>query len=125
MLSAVLTNAERLYKQLSSLRAVQSLVGKPEDADFDCKEWPTRQDDARRVIAKAACGFANATGGVIVIGVKASGAGANAPDIVRSLAPVADRHAVASTALEIILQSIEPGTEGIRIAVQGQRSGVC
>jgi hypothetical protein len=115
MPSAVPTNAERLYKHLSSLRAVQSLVGKSEDADFDCKEWPARQDDARRVIAKAACGFANATGGVVVIGVKASGAGANTPDVVRSLAPVADRHAVASTVLEIILQSIEPGIEGIRI----------
>jgi hypothetical protein len=114
MPSAVPTNAERLYKQLSSLRAVQALVGKSEDADFDCKEWPARQDDARRVIAKAACGFANATGGVVVIGVKASGAGANTPDVVRSLAPVADRHAVASTVLEIILQSIEPGIEGIR-----------
>jgi hypothetical protein len=114
-ISAVPTNAERLYKQLSSLKGVQALVGRPEDADFDCKEWPTRQDDARRVMAKAACGFANATGGVIVIGVKASGAGANTPDIVRSLAPVGDRHAVASTALEIILQSIEPGIEGVRI----------
>jgi hypothetical protein len=114
MLSAVPTNAERLYKQLSSQRALQALVGKPEDADFDCKEWPARQDDARRIIAKAACGFANATGGVIVIGVKASGAGANTPDVVRSLAPVGDRHAVASTALEIILQSIEPGIEGVR-----------
>lgn len=96
------------------MRALQALVGKPEDADFDCKEWPARQDDARRVIAKAACGFTNATGGVIVIGVKASGAGANTPDVVRSLAPVADRHAVTSAALDIILQSVEPGIEGIK-----------
>jgi hypothetical protein len=108
------TNAEQFYKRLSSVRALQVLVGKPEDAEFDCKEWPARQDDARRIIAKAACGFTNATGGVIVIGVKASGAGANTPDVVRSLAPVADRHAVASAALDIILQSVEPGIEGIR-----------
>ena len=81
------TNAERFYKQLSFMRALTALVGKSEDADFDCKEWPARVDDARRIIAKAACGFANATGGVIVIGVivigvKASGAGANTPDVV-------------------------------------------
>jgi hypothetical protein len=103
------TNTERFYKQLSSVRALQALVGKPENADFDCKEWPARQDDARRIIAKAACGFTNATGGVIVIGVKASGAGANTPDVVRNLASVANRHAVASAALDIILQSVEPG----------------
>ena len=114
ILSAVPTNTERFYKQLSSVRALQALIGKPENADFDCKEWPARQDDARRIIAKAACGFTNATGGVIVIGVKASGAGANTPDVVRSLASVADRHAVASAALDIILQSVEPGIEGIR-----------
>lgn len=114
MLSPVSTSAERFYKRMSSVKALQSLIGKPEDADFDCKEWPARQDDARRILAKAACGFTNATGGVIVIGVKASGAGANTPDVVRSLAPVADRHAVASAALEILLQSVEPGIGGIR-----------
>lgn len=53
-------------------------------------------------------------GGVIVIGPKASGAGANTPDVVRDLAPVADRHAVASATLDIILQSVEPGIEDIR-----------
>ena len=101
------TNAERFYKKVSSLKALNALVGTSEDADYDCKVWPTRADDARRVIAKAACGFANATGGVIVIGVKASGAGANTPDVVRALTPVDDRHAVASSALEIILQSVQ------------------
>jgi hypothetical protein len=109
------TSAERFYKQISSIRALTALIGTSEDADFDCKEWPVRPEDARRVIAKAACGFTNATGGVIVIGVKASGAGANTPDVVRVLAPVGDRHAVASTALEIILQSVEPGIEGIQV----------
>jgi predicted HTH transcriptional regulator len=89
---------------------LQALIGKPEDAEFDCKEWPARQDDARRIIAKAACGFTNAMGGVIVIGLKASGAGANTSDVVRGLAPVADRHAVASASLDIILQSVEPGS---------------
>lgn len=113
MLSAVPSSAERFYRQLSSAKAVQALIGRSEDADFDCKEWPVRMDDARRIIAKAACGFTNATGGVIVIGVKASGAGASTPDVVRTLSPVADRHAVASAALEIILQSVEPGIEGI------------
>jgi hypothetical protein len=98
-----------------SLQALETLIGQPENADFDCKEWPTRSDAARGTIAKAACGFANATGGVIVIGLKASGRGADTPDVVRGLAPVTDREAVASEALDIILKFVEPGIEGIEI----------
>lgn len=116
MLSAVPTSAERFYKSMSSLKALQALIGQSEDADFDCKEWPTRTDAARGTIAKAACGFTNATGGVIVIGVKASGRrGPDDPDVVQSLAPVADRKAVASQALDIIHKLVEPGIEGIQI----------
>jgi len=96
------------------MKALQALVGQPEDADFDCKEWPQRSDAARGTIAKAACGFANATGGVIVIGMKASGRGADMPDIVRNLAPVTDRKTVASEALDIILKFVEPGIEGVK-----------
>lgn len=116
MLAAVPTNAERFYEKVSSGRAVRALIGQPEDADFDCKEWPTRADAARGTIAKAACGFTNATGGVIVVGVKASGRrGPDDPDVVQSLAPVADRKAVASEALDIIHKLVDPGIEGIQI----------
>lgn len=57
----------------TSLRALENLNGQPEDADFDCKEWPQRTDAARGTIAKAACDFADGTGGAIIIGLKASG----------------------------------------------------
>jgi Putative DNA-binding domain len=110
----VATSAERFYHRMTSLTALQALVGQPEDADFDCKEWPQRSDAARGTIAKAACGFANATGGVIVIGLKASGRGADMPDIVRNITPVADRKAVASAALDIILKFVEPGVQGVK-----------
>jgi hypothetical protein len=98
-----------------SVQALEALIGQPENADFDCKEWHARADAARGSIAKAACGFANATGGVIVIGLKASGRGADTPDVVQGLAPVADRETVASEALDIILKFVEPGIEGIEI----------
>jgi hypothetical protein len=109
------TNADRLYRRMNSRAALETLIGEPEDADFDCKEWSTRQDAMRGSIAKAACGFANATGCVIVVGLKASGSGANMPDVVERLEPVADRKAVASIALDIILKSVEPGIEGLKI----------
>lgn len=67
------------------------------------------------MLAKAACGFANATGGVIVIGLKATGRGPDIPDVVRGIEPVADRKTVASQALDIIHKFVEPGIEGIRV----------
>jgi hypothetical protein len=112
----MVTTAERFYRRMTSLQTLQALVGECEDADFDCKEWlPSRSDAAKGTIAKAACGFANATGGVIVIGLKASGRGVDMPDVVRNLAPVADRKAVASEALDIILKFVEPGIEGVKV----------
>ena len=115
ILDPMLTSAERLYDRLKSRKAIQALVGLPEDADFDCKEWTSRQDAARGTIAKAACGFSNATGGVIVIGLTAKGQGSGLPDVVNGLAPVSDRKAVAADALDIILKFVEPGIEGVKV----------
>jgi hypothetical protein len=69
----------------------------------------------KRSIAKAACGFANATGGVIVIGMSARSTGANMPDVVVAEKHVSDMGAVGSAALDIILKQVEPGIEGIQI----------
>ncbi len=109
ILATMPTNAERFYRRMNSVRALRQLIGQAEDADFDCKRWPERSDAARGILAKAACGFTNATGGVIVIGLSASGCGADNPDVVQSLTPVDDRSAVASEALDIILKFVEPG----------------
>jgi hypothetical protein len=50
-----------------------------------------------------------------VIGLKASGRGVETPDVVQGLEPVADRKAVASEALDIILKFVEPGIEGVKV----------
>ncbi len=114
--------AERLFAELQQDGAVEQLIGRSEDADFDCKEWPERWDP-RASIAKAACGFANATGGVIVIGVQAKGDGPNKPDLVRELRPVADTGTVASAALDVILKQVEPGIEGIQVKAIPREQG--
>jgi hypothetical protein len=108
------TSAERFYEQLNSVAALKKLLGQPEDADFDCKEWPSGPNPRRGTLAKAACGFTNATGGVIIIGLKASGRGSDTPDVVQELAPVEDRMGVASEALDIIHKLVEPGIEGVQ-----------
>jgi hypothetical protein len=94
--------------------AIRALIRKSEDGDFDCKEWHG-PDAAKKSIAKAACGFANATGGVIVIGLTARGTGPNMPDLVTAEKPVADREAVKSAVLDIILKEVEPGITGIQV----------
>ncbi len=111
------TSAERLFDQLVSESDLQSLVGMPEDADFDCKVWSTRTDANRGSVVKAACGFTNATGGVIVVGIRAAGRGLETPDVVQELVPVDNPGAVASESLDIIHKLVEPGIEGIRTRI--------
>jgi len=111
----MLTVAERLFQQLISREALEALIGQPEDASFDCKVWSNRDEANRGSIAKAACGFANGAGGVIIIGLSASGRGADTPDVVNGVAPVSNRQAVASQALDYLLKFVEPGIEGIEV----------
>lgn len=104
--------AELLFKRLQSEKAIRALVGQSEDGDFDCKEWHG-PDSMKASIARAACGFANATGGVIVVGMTAKSAGPNLPDVVTGEKPVTDREAVKSAVLDIILKQVDPGIPGV------------
>jgi Putative DNA-binding domain len=105
--------AERLFIKLQNAKAILALIGQSEDGDFDCKEWHG-VDSMTPSLAKAACGFANATGGVIVIGMSARSTGQNKPDLVTGEKPVADRESVKSAVLDIILKQVDPGITGIR-----------
>jgi predicted HTH transcriptional regulator len=93
--------AETLFKRLQSLKAIAALIGQSEDGDFDCKEWWPKKMDS--TIAKAVCGFANATGGIIIVGMKAKGTGSGTPDVVESESPVTDVGEASSAILDIIL----------------------
>jgi len=106
--------ADLLFKKLRSRKAIHALVGQSEDGDFDCKEWHG-PDQTRASIAKAVCGFANATGGVIVVGMSAKGTGGNSPDVVTGEKPVPDIDAVKSAVLDIILKQIDPGIKGVEV----------
>lgn len=90
------------------------MAGQSEDGDFDCKEWHG-PDSAKASIAKAVCGFANATGGVVVVGMSAKGTGANSPDLVTGEKPVTDAEAVKSAVLDIILKQVDPGIRGVQV----------
>ncbi len=106
--------AEQLFQKLQSSPAILKLVGQSEDPHFDCKEWPSKDEDAQRVFAKAACGLTNAEGGVLVVGMKARRVSKDEPDLVESAAPVADTSAVKSRILDLVGQLVEPGIEGVQ-----------
>jgi hypothetical protein len=105
--------AEELYGQLHDAAGVLALIGEAEDAHLDCKEWPAKDDDAQKVLAKAACGLANADGGVLVIGMRAESQTKDDPDVVTGAAPVSDTSLVKSRLLGLISNLVEPGIVGI------------
>jgi hypothetical protein len=102
------TEAERLFQRLQTFEGIQDLIGQNEDSSLDCKEWPSRDEDAQRILAKALSGFANAGGGVLVLGVEARPQGREDPDLISTLKPVGDRQWVKSRVLELAGQIAEP-----------------
>jgi hypothetical protein len=106
--------AELLSSRLQDAAAILALVGNSEDAHFDCKEWPAREEDAQRVFAKAACGLTNAEGGVLVVGRRARATSKDEPDLVESPAPVADTKAVQSGVLDQSGNSSSPESKAYK-----------
>ena len=107
------TRAEELYKSLRNASAIKSLINETEDAHLDCKEWPLKDDDAQKMLAKAVCGLANAEGGVLLIGMKAESRPKDEPDVITAPAPVLDVATVKSRVLNLVGNLVEPGVAGV------------
>jgi len=94
-----------------------ALIGSTEDLHLDCKIWPSKEDEMQRMLAKALCGFANADGGVIVIGMQARrGPDKDNPDLIEKAVPVSDIMAVKSRIEDLVGQIVEPGLDGVELA---------
>jgi hypothetical protein len=115
------------FEHLRALAEIQALIGQTEDLHLDAKEWPTREDDAQRVLAKSLSGFSNADGGILVIGLEARPVTKGDPDVIQRLKPVPDAVGVKSKIENLIGNLVEPPLPGIRVAevleVPGQPSG--
>jgi hypothetical protein len=111
---------KELFDELQSAQAILALMGQPEDAHLDCKEWPNDKD-VQSSLAKAACGLTNAEGGVLIVGMKARPRAKEDPDLVESAAPVADTAAVKSRILDLVGQLVEPGIEGVQATEVNER----
>jgi hypothetical protein len=100
------------------------LIGKTEHLHLDCKIWPPKDDDAQKILAKALCGFANAEGGVIVIGFEARrGKDKHDPDIIQQAVPVANAILVKSRVESLVGDLVEPLLQGVRVAAIADRPG--
>jgi predicted HTH transcriptional regulator len=108
-----MNRAEQLFHQLQSASAILALIGQSEDAHLDCKEWPSKDEDCQRVLAKAACGLTNAEGGVLIIGMRAKPTAKEQPDLIQSPQEVTDTSAVKSRVLDLIGQLVEPPIAGV------------
>jgi hypothetical protein len=110
------TETEQLFESLLTLEGLQSLIGLNESAVLECKTWPVRDDEAqKKILAKALSGFANAAGGVLVLGVDARSQGRDEPDSISELKPIDDRQRVKSRILELSGQLVEPAIRHLRI----------
>jgi hypothetical protein len=117
------TIPEQLFESLNSAAAIRALIGKTEDLHLDCKVWP-KEEDVQKVIAKAACGFANGDGGVIVFGLVAkAGREKDEPDQIQSAEPIGDTGKVKPRIQDLIGQMVEPGIAGIRVAEINEPAG--
>lgn len=109
---------EHLFQRLKDVAAISALINTTEDLHLDCKTWPSRDDDAQRMLAKALCAFANADGGVVVIGLDARGGpNKDEPDLIHAAAPVSDAIAVKSRIENLTGEIVEPRVEGVHLAI--------
>src|SRR5688572_7827551 len=113
---------EELLRRLHDLNNILALIGTSEHLHLECKTWPgsANDNDVQRAIAKALCGFSNADGGVLVIGLAtANGRDKYTPDLIEKALPVADTIALKSRIDSLIPELVEPAIEGVSaVAVQ-------
>ncbi len=110
------SRAEELFRSFQNPSSIHALVGSTEDLHLECKVWPPDDSDAQRVIAKAACGFANADGGVIIVGLRAkSEPDKDKPDQIQDAELVSDTGRVKSRIQDLIGQVVEPGIAGVQV----------
>jgi len=113
-----------LFARLQDVTELLGLVGKTEDLYLDCKIWPPKDEEAQRMLAKGLCGFANAEGGVIAIGLEARGGPTKYdPNVVQRGVPVTDAVFVKSRIEGLIGDLVEPRLSGVLVAAVPEAPG--
>ena len=119
---------EELFQRLQSRVEIAALIGQTENLHLDCKTWPfktspPKDDDGQKTLAKAFSGFANADGGVVVIGMDTKVAQKYDPDLISGEQPVADAIALKARIEALVGGLVEPPLRGVRLAAVPNQVG--
>ena len=107
---------EQLFQRLQTATEITGLIGQTETLHLDCKGRPQSDSDLKKVVAKAMCGFANAEGGVIILGLDARGTSKDDPDIIQTSVPLPDILATRSRLESLVGELVEPRVQGVTVA---------
>lgn len=93
------------------------LIGQSETVAFDakCEPYPLDTPTGRYELAKDVSAFANASGGLLVIGLKTEPAPDHDLDVVSALTPVASAALSASQYLGVIKEYVHPFPAGLTV----------
>lgn len=123
-----MTPDEELFQRLQSRVEIAALIGQTENLHLDCKTWPfktspPKDEDGQRILAKAFAGFANADGGVVVIGMDTKTAQKYDPDLISGEQPVADAIALKARIEALVGELVVPPLPGVRLATVPDKTG--
>ncbi len=107
---------EELFQRLQNRSEITALIGQTENLHLDCKTWPPKDEDGQKILAKAFTGFANADGGVVVIGMETKLAQKYDPDVITGEKPVSDATALKARIEALVGELVEPPLRGVRLA---------
>ena len=85
-----MTPAKEIFERLRDRSEIAKLIGTTENLYLDCKTWPSKEDDGWKILSKAMCGFSNAAGGVVVLGMQTKQGSRLDPDVITGEKPVPD-----------------------------------
>jgi Putative DNA-binding domain len=118
---------DNLFESLSDAPTISALIGQSEHLYLECKTWSTEQESQKN-LAKALCGFANAAGGVLIIGLSTTTSQDKySPDVIDKKTPVADAAALKSRVEGLIPDIVEPPLIEVTVKaieeLPGQKAG--
>jgi predicted HTH transcriptional regulator len=108
---------EELFEHLKDVDEIVALVGTGEHLHLECKTWSANENEAQKGLAKALCGFANADGGVVVVGLSTkSTSDKYTPDLIDRIVPVPDVMGLRSRIESLVPELVEPPLISVKIA---------
>lgn len=113
-----------LFQRLHDPAEVAAVVGTSGHLHLECKTWSGKENEAQKALAKALCGFGNADGGVLVVGLsRKTNPDKYTPDVIDRTVPVTDAIALASRIEGLAPELVEPPLVGAVVSAVLENEG--